>query len=55
MQISVRSYLTAGIALTAASTIALTPLAVPPTAPQLALPHVSAPEIHLSALITPAT
>ncbi|EHB48810.1 hypothetical protein MycrhDRAFT_5651 [Mycolicibacterium rhodesiae JS60] len=54
MQISVRSYLTAGIALTAASTIALTPLAIPPTAHQLALPQVSAPEIHLTALINPS-
>lgn len=55
MDLSVRSYLNAGIAFTAASTIALTPLITPPGAhQQLALPHVSASQIELAAAINPA-
>lgn len=53
MELSVRSYLNAGIALTAASTIALTPVVVTPAHLQAALPQVSASQIHLAAAINP--
>ncbi|WP_082691792.1 hypothetical protein [Mycobacterium sp. IS-1556] len=54
MELSVRSYLTAGIALTAASTIALTPVVVAPSDHHLPMPYASASEIHLAAAISPA-
>lgn len=55
MELSVRSYLNAGIALTAASAIALAPVAVSPSAqPHISLPRVTAAEIHLAAAINPA-
>lgn len=55
MELSVRSYLNAGIALTAASTIALAPVTVAPSAqPHISLPRVTAAEIHLAAAINPA-
>lgn len=55
MELSVRSYLNVGIALTAASAIALAPVAVSPSAqPHISLPRVTAAEIHLAAAINPA-
>lgn len=54
MEISARSYLTAGVAFTAASAIALTPLAIPTEGRTIALPNVSTADIHLSAVINPA-
>lgn len=55
MELSVRSYLNAGIALTAASAIALAPVAVSPSAqPHISLPRVTAAEVHLAAAINPA-
>ena len=55
MEISVRSYLTAGVALTAASAIALTPVVVSPGGVHsLPVPHVSASQVHLTAAINPA-
>ncbi len=55
MEISARSYLTAGMALTTASAIAFTPLVTPHPAPRdIALPHISTSTIQLTALITPA-
>ncbi|QEN17593.1 hypothetical protein ACRDU6_00235 (plasmid) [Mycolicibacterium sp. ELW1] len=55
MELSVRSYLNAGIAVTAASTIALTPVVVAPGAhQQISFPHVSASQVHLAATINPA-
>lgn len=54
MELSVRSYLNAGIALTAASAIALTPVVVAPGKHHLPVPYASASEIHLAAAISPA-
>ncbi len=54
MEISARSYLTAGVAFTAASAIALTPLAVPTEGRAIALPNVSTADVRLSAVIDPA-
>ncbi|CAN5524930.1 hypothetical protein BH10ACT9_BH10ACT9_31200 [soil metagenome] len=52
MEISLRSYLTAGISLTAASAIAFTPLVLPANEKALTIPHVSVSEIQLT--VTPA-
>ncbi len=54
MEISARSYLTAGVAFTAASAIALTPLAIPTEGRTIALPNVSTADVELSAIINPA-
>lgn len=55
VDISTRSSLTAGIAVTAASALAFTPLLVADTTPRaIAPPHVSTPSIDLTAAITPA-
>ncbi|MBU8821465.1 MULTISPECIES: hypothetical protein [Mycolicibacterium] len=55
MEISARSYLTAGMALTTASAIAFTPLVSPHASPHgIALPHISTSTVQLTALITPA-
>ncbi len=55
MELSARSYLTAGIALTAASAIALTPVVVSPnSAFQLPVPHIAASQVQLAAAINPA-
>lgn len=55
MDLSARSYFTAGIALTAATAIALTPVvAAPGGADHLPVPYVSASEIQLAAAINPA-
>ncbi len=55
MEISARSYLTAGMALTAASAIALTPVVVAPTDNRtLTIPSVSVPDMQLSAVIDDA-
>ncbi|OBF14475.1 hypothetical protein [Mycobacterium sp. ACS4331] len=55
MEISARSYLTAGMALTAASAIALTPVVVTPTHDRnLTIPSVSVPDVQLSAAIDDA-
>ncbi len=56
MEISVRSYLNAGIALTAASAIALTPVVISPSGGPLHLPtpYISTSEVHLAAAISPA-
>lgn len=55
MEISARSYFTTGIALTAASAIALTPLAVIPAEGRtIAIPSVSTADVRLSAVINPA-
>ena len=53
MEISLRSYLTAGISLTAASAIAFTPLVLPANEQALTIPSVSVSDIQLTA-ITPA-
>lgn len=52
MQISARSYLTAGISLTAASAIALTPLAIPANERAVTIPNVTVSDIQLT--VTPA-
>ncbi|MGE0221509.1 MAG: hypothetical protein AB7S95_37950, partial [Mycolicibacterium sp.] len=52
MQISVRSYLTAGLAFTTAGAIALAPLAIPQSPPAVTIPHVAVPDIRLT--VTPA-
>lgn len=52
MQISVRSYLTAGVSLTAASVIALTPLAIPANERAVNIPTVTVSDIQLT--VTPA-
>lgn len=55
MELSARSYLNAGIALTAASAIALTPVVVSPnSALHLPVPHISASQVQLAAAINPA-
>ncbi|MDZ7881513.1 MAG: hypothetical protein U5N53_00730 [Mycobacterium sp.] len=55
MEISARSYFTTGIALTAASAIALTPLAVIPAEGRtIAIPSVSTADVRLTAVINPA-
>lgn len=54
MELSARSYLTAGVALTAATAIAFTPVLAPTSAPTLELPRVSVSEVHLAAVINPA-
>lgn len=55
MELSVRSYLNAGIALTAASAIALTPVVVSPNSTvDLPVPHISASQVQLAAAINPA-
>lgn len=55
VDISARSYLSAGMALTAASAIAFTPLVVPDAAsPAVTVPHIAAPRIDLAAVVTPA-
>lgn len=55
MELSARSYLNAGIALTAASAIALTPVVVSPNSPlHLPVPHISASQVQLAAAINPA-
>ncbi|MGW0159753.1 hypothetical protein ACWDUN_10570 [Mycobacterium sp. NPDC003323] len=55
MEISARSYFTTGMAFTAASAIALTPLVVTPTADRtIALPAVSTADVRLAAVIDPA-
>lgn len=51
MQISARSYLTAGISLTAASAIALTPLAIPANERAVTIPNVTVSDIQLT--VTP--
>ena len=51
MQISARSYLTAGISLTAASAIALTPLAIPANDRTVTIPNVTVSDIQLT--VTP--
>jgi pyridoxine 5'-phosphate synthase PdxJ len=52
MQISLRSYLTAGVSLTAASAIALTPLAIPANQHAVTVPNVTISDIQLT--VTPA-
>ena len=52
MQISLRSYLTAGVSLTAASAIALTPLAIPANERAVTIPNVTVSDIQLT--VTPA-
>jgi hypothetical protein len=52
MQISLRSYLTAGVSLTAASAIALTPLAIPANERAITIPNVTVSDIQLT--VTPA-
>jgi hypothetical protein len=52
MEISLRSYLTAGISLTAASAIAFTPLVLPANEKAFTIPNVSVSEIQLT--VTPA-
>ncbi|WP_197379087.1 hypothetical protein [Mycolicibacterium mengxianglii] len=52
MQISARSYLTAGISLTAATAIALTPLAVPANQHAVSIPSVTVSDIQLA--VTPS-
>lgn len=55
MELSVRSYLNAGIALTAAGAIALTPVVVMPDGNHhLPVPSISASQIQLAAAINPA-
>ncbi|WP_094287389.1 hypothetical protein [Mycobacterium lehmannii] len=55
MELSTRSYLTAGIALTATSAIAITPVLVADTTPpDITPPQLSAPNLELTAAITPA-
>ncbi|MEH3130562.1 MAG: hypothetical protein PGN27_11465 [Mycolicibacterium neoaurum] len=54
MEISARPYFTAGVALTAASAIALTPLMVPTEGRTIAIPKVSTAEVQLAAVINPA-
>lgn len=54
MELSVRPYMNAGIALTAAGAIALTPVAVSPERTSFSVPHASAAEIQLAATVTPA-
>lgn len=54
MEISARPYFTAGVALTAASAIALTPLMVPTEGHTIAIPKVSTAEVQLAAVINPA-
>lgn len=54
MELSARSYLTAGVALTTAAAIAFTPVLPPTSAPTLELPRVSVSEVHLAAVINPA-
>jgi hypothetical protein len=54
MELSVRSYLTAGVALTAASAIALTPVVATPGDHHLAVPYASVSEVQLAAAIRPA-
>ena len=55
MDLSARSYFTAGIALTAATAIALTPVVVSPgNGHHLPVPYVSVSEIQLAAAINPA-
>lgn len=53
MEISLRSYLTAGISLTAATAMAFTPLVIPANEKALTIPSVSISDIQLAA-ITPA-
>ncbi|CAN5313708.1 hypothetical protein BH11ACT6_BH11ACT6_41490 [soil metagenome] len=52
MEISLRSYLTAGVSLTAASAIAFTPLVMPANEKALTIPSVSISDIQLA--VTPA-
>ncbi|MGB3483632.1 MAG: hypothetical protein WBB07_15650 [Mycobacterium sp.] len=52
MQISARSYLTAGVSLTAATAIALTPLAIPANDHAVTIPNVTISDIQLT--VTPA-
>ncbi|AXK73870.1 hypothetical protein AVZ31_22130 [Mycolicibacterium neoaurum] len=54
MEISARPYFKAGVALTAASAIALTPLMVPTEGRTFAIPKVSTAEVQLAAVINPA-
>ncbi|MCV7372052.1 hypothetical protein H5P33_04915 [Mycolicibacterium arabiense] len=54
MELSVRTYLTAGVALTAASAIALTPVVATPGDHHLAVPYASVSEVQLEAAIKPA-
>ncbi|CAN5659218.1 hypothetical protein BH10ACT9_BH10ACT9_03700 [soil metagenome] len=51
MQISARSYLTAGVSLTTAAAIALTPVAVPTADRAVSIPNVTVSEINLT--VTP--
>src|SRR5689334_14727772 len=52
MQISARSYLTAGVSLTAAAAVALTPVAVPTPDRAVTIPKVTVTDINLT--VTPA-
>jgi hypothetical protein len=55
VELSIRSYLNAGIAVTAATAVALSPVVVSPAGPRhLDLPHVSVAQIDLAAVINPA-
>lgn len=55
MEISARSYFTTGMAFTAATAIALTPLVVVPAGERtIALPNVSTADVRLAAVINPA-
>lgn len=54
MEISARPYFKAGVALTAASAIALTPLMVPTEGRTFAIPKVSTADVQLAAVINPA-
>ncbi|WP_422746475.1 hypothetical protein ACN27E_02680 [Mycobacterium sp. WMMD1722] len=48
MELSPRSFLTAGISLTAATAVAFTPLVLPPPAPGVSVPEVSVSEVRLA-------
>jgi hypothetical protein len=51
VEISVRSYLMAGVALTAAGAVAFTPLVVPVASPRaIPVPHVTPPRVDLARL-----
>lgn len=54
MQISARSYLTAGVALSAASAIALAPVVVPTNDRAITVPSISTSDVQLAAVINPA-
>ena len=55
MHVTVRSYLTAGVALAGASAIALAPVVVPPSSTVSSSPAMSSVAVELSAAVNPIT